>query len=182
MWINHGEKCLPKVYAEWSFPVKLCNDIEKDRIKHIQFTNVDNDSNVESTKVSIQSLAQLRQIRVDHFKTLFSNDSQTLLPPISPSYSSSTISSSSSYLEVSINPFKTPSTVASQDIASYSMSTASSNDTLTSTVESPSMRIRPLGFRHSIGSPSLAMSSNLFKPIERDTAVANIEKSSETLS
>ena len=62
---------MPKVYAEWSFPVKLCNDIEKDRIKHIQFTNVDNDSNVESTKVSIQSLEQLRQIRVDHFKTLF---------------------------------------------------------------------------------------------------------------
>ena len=49
------------------------------------------------------------------------------------------------------------------------------NDTLISTVES-SVRLRPLGFRHSMGSPSLAMSSNSFQPIERDTPVTNTEQ------
>ena len=108
-----------------AFQSSLVTDIEKERIKHIPFTNVDTDRDVERTKVSIPSLEQLRKIRVDRFKTLFSNNSQALLPTTSPSYSSSTISSSSSFLTVNINPPNTPSTVASQDIASYSMSTAS---------------------------------------------------------
>ena len=137
---------------------------------------MDTDSDVQSTEVSIPSLEQLGQIRVDRFKTLFSNNPQALLPTNSPSYSSSTISSSNSSLNVNINPPSTPCSVASQDIASYSMSTTSTNDTLISTVESPRMRLRPLRFRHSIGSPSLAMSSNSFKPIERDTPVTNTEQ------
>ena len=127
-----------------AFQSSLVTDIEKEWIKYIPFTNVDTDRDVERTKVSIPSLEQLRKIRVDRFKTLFSNNSQALLPTTSPSYSSSTISSSSSFLTVNINPPNTPSTVASQDIASYSMSTASTNDTLISTVESPRVRPRPL--------------------------------------
>ena len=101
-----------------AFESSLATDIKKERIKHIEFTNVDTDSDVESTEVSIQSLEQLRQIRVDRFKTLFSNNSQGLLPTTSPSYSSSAISSSSSSLKVNINSPNTPSTVASQGIAS----------------------------------------------------------------
>ena len=56
------------------------------------------------------------------------------------------------------------------------MSTTSTNDTLISTVKSSRVRLLPLHFRHSIGSPSLAMSSNSFKPIERDTPVTNTEQ------
>ena len=96
----------------------LATYTKKERIKHIEFTNADTDSAVESTEVSIPSLEQLRQIKVDLFKTLFSNNSQALLPTTSTSYSSRTISSSSSYLKVNINSPNTLSTVASQDIAS----------------------------------------------------------------
>ena len=176
VWINYGEKWLPKVYEEWSFPVKSSNWYRKGADKAYQFTNVDTDSDMESTEVSIPSWEQLRQIRVDRFNTLFSNNSDALLPTISPSYSSITMSSSSSSLNVNINAPNTPSTVASQDIVSYSMSTTSMNDTLISTVESPSVRLRPLRFRHSIKSPSLAMNSNSFKPIERDTPITNTEQ------
>ena len=56
------------------------------------------------------------------------------------------------------------------------MSATPTNDTLIYTVESPRVRLRPLRFRHLIGSPSLAMSSNSFKPIERDTPVTNTEQ------
>ena len=160
--------CL-KCMKNGAFQSSLATAIEKERVKHIQFTNVDTDSDVESTEVSIPSLEQLRQIRVDRFKTPFSNNSDALLPTRSPSYSSSTISSSSSSLNVNINPPNTPSTVAGQDIASYSVSTKSMNGILISTVESPRVRLRPLRFRHSIRSPSLAMNSNSFKPVERDT-------------
>ena len=159
-----------------AFQSSLATDIEKERIKHIPFTNVDTDSDVERTEVSIPSLEQLRKIRVDRCKTLFSNNSQALFPTTSPSYSSSTISSSSSFLTVNINPPNTPSTVPSQDIASYSMSTTSTNDTLISTVESPRVKLRSLCFRHSVRSPGLTMSSNSFKSIERDTPVTNTEK------
>ena len=165
-----------KCIKNGAFQSNLATDIEKEQIKHIQFTNVDTDTDVESTEVSIQSLEQLRQIRVDRFKTLFSNNYDALLHTTSPSYSSSTISSSSSSLNVNINTPNTPSTVASQDIASYSMSTTSMNDTLISTVESPCARLRPVRFRHSIKSPSLAMNSNSFKPIERDTPITNTEQ------
>ena len=99
-----------------TFQSSLATDIEKERLKQIQFINMDIDSDVEITEMSIPSLEQLRQIRVDRLKTLFSNDSQTLLPTTSPSYSSSTIPSSSSSLNVGIN---TPSTVAIQDNANY---------------------------------------------------------------
>ena len=153
-----------------AFQSSLATDIEKERIKHIPFTNVDTDSGVERTEVSIPSLEQLRKIRVDRCKTLFSNNSQALFPTTSPSYSSS------SFLTVNINPPNTPSTVPSQDIASYSMSTTSTNDTLISTVESPRVKLRSLCFRHSVRSPGLTMSSNSFKSIERDTPVTNTEK------
>ena len=167
--------CLKRM-KNGAFQSNLPTDIEKEQIKHIQFTNVDTDSDMESTEVSIPSWEQLRQIRVDHFNTLFSNNSDALLPTISPSYSSSTMSSSSSSLNDNINAPNTPSTVASQDIVSYSMSTTSMNDTLISTVESPSVRLQPLRFRHSIKSPSLTMNSNSFKPIERDTPITNTEQ------
>ena len=110
--------CL-KCMQNGAFQSSLATDIEKERIKHIQITIVDTDSDVEYTEVSILSLEQLRQIRVDHFKTLFSNNSQT------PLSTTSTISSSSSSLNVNINPSSTHSTVAKQDIASYRMSTTS---------------------------------------------------------
>ena len=114
--------CL-KCMQNGAFESSLTTDTEKEQIKHIQFTNADADSNKESTEVSIPSLEQLRQIRVDRFKTLFSNNPQALLPTTSPSYSSSTISSSRRSLNVNVNSSNTPSTVVSQDIASYSIST-----------------------------------------------------------
>ena len=114
--------CL-KCMQNGAFESSLTTDTEKEQIKHIQFTNADADSKKESTEVSIPSLEQLRQIRVDRFKTLFSNNPQALLPTTSPSYSSSTISSSRRSLNVNVNSSNTPSTVVSQDIASYSIST-----------------------------------------------------------
>ena len=44
-----------------AFESSLATDIEKERIKDFQFTNVDTDSDVESTEVSIPSLEQLTQ-------------------------------------------------------------------------------------------------------------------------
>ena len=81
-----------------------------------------------------------------------------------------------SSLDVNINSPNTPSIVVSQVIASYSMSTTSTNDTLIPTIEYACARLWPLCFRHSIGSPSLATSSNSFKPFERDTAVTNTDQ------
>ena len=49
--------------------LNLANDIKNEWVKHIQYTNVDTDSVVKNTDVSIPSLEQLRQIRVDCFKT-----------------------------------------------------------------------------------------------------------------
>ena len=88
--------CL-KCMQNGAFQSTLATDIEKERIKHIQITNMDTDSDVECTEVSILSLEQLRQTKVDHFKTLFFNNSQT------PLSTTSTISSGSSSLNVNID-------------------------------------------------------------------------------
>lgn len=170
-----------KCVQNGAFESSLATDIEKELIKHIQFTNVDTDSGVKVMKYH-SYYWKLRQMGADRFKTLFYNNSQALLPTASPSYSSSTISCSSSSLNFNINPPKsTPPTVASQDIASFGMSTTSTDDTLTSTVEFPRVRLPPLRFRHSTGSPKLAMSSNYSKLIERDTVTNNEESSSNSL-
>ena len=52
--------CL-KYMQNGAFYSSLVIDTKKERIKHIQFTNVDTDSDVESTEVSIPSLEQLTQ-------------------------------------------------------------------------------------------------------------------------
>ena len=68
--------CL-KCVQNGTFQSSLATDI-KERIKHIQFTDVDTDSDEESTEVSISSLELLRQIRVDRFKTIFLSSSEAL--------------------------------------------------------------------------------------------------------
>ena len=69
--------CL-KCVQNGTFQSSLATDIKKERIKHIQFTDVDTDSDEESTEVSISSLELLRQIRVDRFKTIFLSSSEAL--------------------------------------------------------------------------------------------------------
>ena len=49
------------MYAEWSFREwSLATDIKKEQIKHIEYTNGDTDSDVESTKVSVPSLGTVK--------------------------------------------------------------------------------------------------------------------------
>lgn len=60
------------------FESSPATNINKEWIAHIQFTNLDTDSDVENTEISFPLSERLKQMRVDHYKTLFSNNLQRL--------------------------------------------------------------------------------------------------------